>query len=417
MGYTDNQRFKELLHGYLHQSLTGNELAEFFRLIPQPGIELLLREELDVDFKQGVPDLTGSEQNEEAFKKLAAAIGFNISGLEPFQRPEQSSGVENPSEFEHAGASSDTPVHRIHFLRTAWFRYAAAVILLLGIGWGAYLLNTEKSSDRQAKTTVEPTIQPEIMPGSDKAILTLSNGKRVVLNQAGSEIITDGELTINNENGELTYGKSDIVVYNTMSTPNGAQYKLVLPDGSRVWLNASSSITYPTAFSGNARAVSITGEAYFEVSKDKNKPFHVKVNDVEVEVLGTHFNINSYSDEAAIKTTLLEGTVKVNTVILKPGEQAQFSSDKIRIVNEVDLEEVMAWKNGKFLFSEKTDIETIMRQISRWYDVEIEYRGKVTQHFWGSISRSANALQVLKLLETTGGVKFKIEGRKVIVIP
>ncbi|MEP7257618.1 MAG: FecR domain-containing protein, partial [Flavitalea sp.] len=210
--------------------------------------------------------------------------------------------------------------------------------------------------------------------------------------------------------------------YNMMATPAGRQYSLTLADGTRVWLNASSSISFPTVFGNKKREVSITGEVYFEVAPVKTAPFVVKHNgNIEVEVLGTHFNINSYDNEATPRTTLLEGKVKVkfqnSTSILKPGEQASLNKEgNISIASNVDLEEVMAWKNGMFQF-DNTAIDAVMRQLARWYDVEIEYRGAILKHFGGNISRDVNLSQVLKILELTGEVKFRIEGKKIIATP
>jgi ferric-dicitrate binding protein FerR (iron transport regulator) len=211
-------------------------------------------------------------------------------------------------------------------------------------------------------------------------------------------------------------------LYNTISTPKGGQYQVTLSDGSKVWLNAASSLRFPATFSGKERKVELTGEGYFEVAHNKKMPFHVTVNDLDVEVLGTHFNINAYADESAIKTTLLEGSVKVvkgnETKIIEPGEQASVttSEDEINVKQQVDLEQVVAWKNGIFQF-ERADIESVMRQISRWYDIDVDYHGRVSEHFGGTISRDVNISDVLKMLEMTGGVNFKIDGKKVIVMP
>jgi len=191
-----------------------------------------------------------------------------------------------------------------------------------------------------------------------------------------------------------------------------------------VWINVGSSLTYPTAFTGKERKVKITGEAYFEVAHNAGVPFIVQHNGLTVSVLGTHFNVNTYEDEAAERVTLLEGSVRVNknslSQLLKPGQQARINNNginDIKVLNDVNIDEVMAWKDGKFRFGENTDIGTIMRQISRWYNVDIEYKGSVNQRFWGSISKDVNVSQVLKILEATGGVKFKVEGNKIIVMP
>jgi len=193
-----------------------------------------------------------------------------------------------------------------------------------------------------------------------------------------------------------------------------------LPDGTQVWLDAASSITYPTVFSGKDRKVSITGQAYFEVVKDKSKPFHVSVNNMDVEVLGTHFNINAYSDEASINTTLLEGSVKINagnanTIVLRSGQQAQVGN-QLKVVENANPEQVMAWKNGLFNF-EGADIKTVLRQLGRWYDVEIVYKGEIPyRKFGGEVSRQLTLAQVLRLLQKVG-ISYTIEGKKLIVLP
>jgi hypothetical protein len=264
-------------------------------------------------------------------------------------------------------------------------------------------------------------------PQSSRATITLANGHKIYLDSTAKGIlIRQGNVKLQKlADGEIIYsGSSTNTEYNTLTNPRGSRpVTMTLTDGTKVWLNAGSSLTYPVAFTGKERKVEITGEAYFEVSRNTSRPFTVKKvqDDASILVLGTHFNVNAYDDEAVMKITLLEGAVKVskgtNSSLLTPGQQAELKDGSIRLINDADMDEVMAWKNGKFQFGEKTDIETIMRQLARWYDVETEYRGKVNRHFWGSISRDANVSQVLKMLETTGIVHFKIEGRKVIVMP
>jgi ferric-dicitrate binding protein FerR (iron transport regulator) len=214
-------------------------------------------------------------------------------------------------------------------------------------------------------------------------------------------------------------GNSKEIVYNTLSTPRGGQYQLILQDGTKVWLNSSSSIHFPTTFRGRERKVAITGEAYFEVAKNSAMPFKITVKDVEVRVLGTHFNIMAYDDENSINTTLLEGSVKISkgssNKMLAPGEESIVNKNGDINVIVADIEEVMAWKNGWFQFN-AADIQKVMRQISRWYDVEIVYEGKIPiSHFSGMISRGNNISQVLAILKA-GGVQLKIEGRKIIVL-
>jgi transmembrane sensor len=213
--------------------------------------------------------------------------------------------------------------------------------------------------------------------------------------------------------------------YNTIETPNGGQYQVTLPDGSKVWLNAASSLKFPPSFSRlvNRRVELLRGEAYFEIAKDKNHPFIVKSNGQEVKVLGTHFNINSYSDEQSTKTTLLEGSVKIEIVsgsrpkkgvVIRPGQQSILSGERIRIV-DADIESDLAWKNQEFVFKGE-NIQSIMRKLSRWYDIEVNYNGDCSHlSFYGVLSRSKNISSVLKLMENAGNVKFKIEGKKITV--
>lgn len=305
-----------------------------------------------------------------------------------------------------------------------YWKAAAAVIILLSVATFLWYPQ-ETPPARQVVEAVKPA--EDIMPGSDKAILTLGNGKQIQLE--GQKVITDGDLQIRNENNELIYEGSSAVSFNTMTTPRGGQYQLRLPDGSRVWLNASSSLTYPTAFTGNDRVVEIDGEAYFEVAKNPAKPFKVKLkrsepksdNHYEITVLGTHFNVMAYDDETMLKTTLVEGSVHIAkgtaSALLKPGEEANVnnSSEKIK-VTPADVEQATAWKNGMFLFN-RTDIKSIMRQLSRWYDFEVKYdKSFENRNFSGMISRNTALSQVLKMLQMTKDVKFKIEGRTVTVI-
>lgn len=299
---------------------------------------------------------------------------------------------------------------------------AASIIVLLTAGIYFWYPRSAPATPEMAQAIAPPD---EIMPGSDKAILTLGDGRQVKLE--GQKVITDGNLKIRNEDNELIYSESSVISFNTMTTPRGGQYQLRLPDRSRVWLNASSSITYPTVFAANERIVEIEGEAYFEIAKNPAKPFKVKrkhpssQNNFEIKVLGTHFNVMAYNDEATAKTTLVEGSVQIekgNTkTLLKPGQQADVnnSDEKIKVLT-ADIEQATAWKNGMFLFN-GTDIKSIMRQLSRWYDFEVKYEN-ASEHrtFSGMISRQTSLSQVLKMLQMTKDVKFKISGRTITVI-
>ena len=305
-------------------------------------------------------------------------------------------------------------------------RYAAAAIIICMLSVSVYFLFKPQPARQISKTENIKTPANEVAPGGNKAILTLANGTSIILDSAANgTLTTQGNSKILKLNGMLSYNtlknKSSEVLYNTISTPRGGQYELMLSDGSKVWLNAASSLRFPASFVGKERKVELLGEAYFEVAKNAAMPFKVKVHGMEVEVLGTHFNINSYDNESMIRTTLLEGSVKINknnsSSLLKPGEQAQMNkAGEIKIINNVDVEEAIAWKEGKFQF-DKADIHDIMRQLARWYDVDVEYKGTVSSHFGGTISRDVNLSQVLNMLHLTGEVNFQIQDKKVVVMP
>jgi len=313
-------------------------------------------------------------------------------------------------------------------VKTILPRIVAAASILLSISIGGYFILHKKP----AQQIVENQKQ-EIVPGINKATLTLANGQKIILTKGlNGKLAQQGSTLVQvNSNKSITYTGSIVntsvaaqVQFNTLSTVRGEQspYPLVLADGTKVWLNAESSITFPTSFSGKERVVKITGEAYFEVVHDASHPFKVKVRDQIIEDLGTQFNINAYPDEPAMKTTLINGKVKISegsqVALLKPGFQAVVSpSGSSIIVQAADLDQVMAWKNGNFEF-EGTPLKDIMRQISRWYDVDISYTGTIEDtEFGGSISRTKNINEILSVLETTKGVHFKLEGRRILVMP
>lgn len=305
-----------------------------------------------------------------------------------------------------------------------WVRFAAAASIIICLTTGYFYLRPV-----QVKPAINQKIaKHDIAPGSNKAILTLSNGRQIVLSDASTgEIAREKSAAINKDStGKIVYvatgsGNQSVGNMNTISTPRGGQYQVVLPDGTHVWLNAASSLKYPTIFTGSDRNVELTGEAYFEVAKDKYHPFHVVSSSQTIEVLGTHFNVNTYNDEPAVKTTLLEGSVKIIhgnvTAMLKPGEQSVINNNVdagIRVIDGIDTEDAIAWKEGKFKF-DQTDISVLMRELSRWYDVDVVYQGKIPDDkFSGSLSRNVNISKVLTLLEFTG-INFKIEGRTLII--
>jgi ferric-dicitrate binding protein FerR (iron transport regulator) len=272
------------------------------------------------------------------------------------------------------------------------------------------------------------SLKNDVSPGGNKAILTLANGIKIDLNDVKNGVLANqGKAVLKKDkDGQIIYeapddkAKDSSSVYNTITIPKGGQFQIVLSDGSKVWLNSASSITFPAAFSKTERKVTITGEAYFEVAKNKHLPFRVVAGKQTVEVLGTHFDINAYADESTIKTTLIEGSVKVSadsqSAILSPEQQSSIFYNKPGkiSINTVDTDDILAWTTGHFQF-EKAEIPLIMREAARWYDVEIKYEGEVPQRrFTGSISRNVNLSELLKMLKYTG-INFKIEGKTIIV--
>jgi len=306
---------------------------------------------------------------------------------------------------------------------------AAMLILIAGISYYV-LTQTPGKSNR-----LEIAKDKDILPGTDKALLTLANGKAIDLSSAESGLVAsqDGIDVVKNGTGKLVYkfnsSSAEISsMQNTISTPAGGQYAVMLPDGSKVWLNAASSLTFPVRFSSSERKVSLTGEGYFEithlVNKNKRVPFTVIIlkgdqQSQKVEVLGTHFNINAYSNEPDVKTTLLQGIVRVQTkdnyaTTLKPGQQAVLHNDKITLQN-ADTEVAVAWKNGEFVFRE--DLRSAMRKISRWYNVDVVYDDSAPDKLMlgGWMSRGDNLSEILNHIQSTGKVHFKLEGRRVTV--
>ena len=303
-----------------------------------------------------------------------------------------------------------------------WVGIAASFLVIILAGLYYY-----PGKPTEVLIAKEPIIVEDILPGGNKAILTLSDGSKIVLDDKKNGILTeqDGVTVAKAADGQLVYtftGKKKHVnaLYNAIETPVGGQYQVNLPDGSKVWLNSSSLLRFPALFSGNTREVELRGEAYFEIAADQTMPFIVNSGNQSVKVLGTHFNINAYTDEPSINTTLLEGSVLVSelgnnrSVFLKPGEQSIITDD-IRVV-KVDIQTAVAWKDGFFQFN-GADIGTIMRQLGRWYGISVRHEGKISQQKYdGAINRKLTLLQALELLEKSQ-IHSKLEGREVIVMP
>lgn len=303
-----------------------------------------------------------------------------------------------------------------------WYAAAAAAVALITITV-YFSFNAGNSNNHQLAE------YEKILPGSNKAVLTLSNGSKIDLNNSEYGVFAkDAGVNIRKTaDGQLAYDiipqpLTSEISYNTIETPKGGQYQVSLPDGTKVWLNALSSLRFSTSFNGKERVVQVTGEAYFEVASNKEKPFIVNTDSQTIEVLGTHFNVNSYSDETLVKTSLVEGTVKVSsfgkTIIMKPGNQAISNKTDNRLsIERINVEDAIAWKNGYFQFSNE-NTESVMKKISRWYDVEIIYqKGFVDQQFVGTISKYEDVSKVLGMLELTGVVHFKQDGRRIFVMP
>lgn len=319
-----------------------------------------------------------------------------------------------------AGVADTRRLRVVRRRRMVYGSLAAAVVAGM-IATGVYVSLPGKQAAPVAAISTKA-----LLPGSNKAMLTLADGTVIPLDSASNGALAQqGNTQVVNRNGALSYnagGQTSEVMYNTVVTPHGGQYQLTLADGSRVWLNAASSIRFPTAFTGRERIVEITGEAYFEIAQQADMPFQVKVYDMEVNVLGTSFNIMAYQDEQAVKTTLVDGAVQLkhgnSSSVLKPGLQASLSArDDHFVIGPADMDQALAWKEGKFRFR-NTNIRTIMRQLSRWYDIEVSYQGDVSDiDLTGVISRREEAGKLLKALEATQRVQFEVSGNNVTVRP
>lgn len=380
---------------------------DFFKLIEKYNAGLASAEEISFleayynlfEQEEAILSGLGAAEKEGIKQEIAARINLKRDGI--LQRP--------------------------LILRFKWLSIAAVLAIISTV---LFVFISQKDQQEQ-RVAVKPKVDvPAIVPGSNQAVLTLANGKSITLNDKANGVLSQeaGVVITKSRDGlvQYTVTPNAASAINTISTPRGGQYQLILVDGTKVWLNAASSITFPTKFNGNERKVEITGEAYFEVVKNSKMPFKVKAKHQLVEVLGTHFNINTYEDELADKTTLLEGSVKVskvqsgliettNSKILRPGQQATISENESQIlVSEADEDEAIAWKKGFFKFK-RADIQTIMRQVARWYNVDVEYHGAMyTDLFGGKINRSQNVDEVLGILKMSD-VNVTIKGRTIII--
>jgi transmembrane sensor len=359
--------------------------------------------------------------------ELAALLGEAYAAFEPahavFTGEQSASLLSRIRESIRSDESEGGAAVVVIRPRRVWRRYSAAaavILLLVGAGWWL----TRRPS-APAPAVVAAPAKPDVTPGRNAAVLTLSGGRQVVLDSTVQDtVLKEGAAIVANSRGRLAYDAGNTVpakiVYNTLTTARGNQYQLVLPDGTRVWLNASSSIRYPTAFAGASREVTITGESYFEVAKDAARPFHVKANGLEVTVLGTSFNINTYPDEPESKTTLVDGSVKVSegskSLLLRPGQQAKAGRDGLTFNTAADVEQAVAWKNGLVKLT-GASIQEVMRQVSRWYDVDVTYEGNLDKAvFVGVVSRQQSLSALLQVLEATGSVHCVLDENKKMVM-
>ncbi len=389
----NNTRFNYLLDRYLNKECSPEEFAEFFTYIEDPAYDELMQERMKDEFRSLSP---GADVHQVDWD----TIYTNIVG--------QQNGGGN--------------IRRMFSRKLV---AAAAVVMLCTAGLSWWLV--QRDGPAQQHMVKIPT-KKDVPPGTDKAVLQLADGTRIVLDNAGKGVLTKQGTTLIEqlEGGKLSYNVADgskgkaVPLPNTLSVPAGGKYMLVLPDNSKVWLNSNSSLTYAAAFTGATREVELKGEAYFEIAKDASHPFMVKSGRSMVQVLGTHFNISAYPDEDLSEVTLCEGSVKLTVgkqlTVLKPGEQASFNRhDDMIALKDVDVEEAIDWKNGYFQF-DNASMEKVMNKIKRWYNIDVEFQGpKPSVKFTGMISRNYRLSRVLELLRSTGGVDLELADDQVIV--
>ncbi|MET3879839.1 FecR domain-containing protein [Chitinophaga sp. OAE865] len=382
----EKDHYRQLLQRFLDNNCTPAETAELLDFLQQDASNRVLLEEMNASFGRPATGHTGSWQERVKEKLLLAT----------------------------------QPVKVVSFYKK-WLPVAAAAVLLLAIataGWQYY--HTTKNT-RPVPTLVEA--HRDVLPGGNKASLTLANGATIILDSTVNDAIpSQGATKVIRINGQLKYDAGQAtnaaVVYNTLATPRGGQFKIELPDGTLVWLNAASSLRFPTAFNGKERTVILNGEGYFEVAHRDNMPFKVQLGNGMVEVLGTHFNVMAYPNEANAKTTLLEGAVKVThqsqTVRLVPGQQASWEADGNIVTGRADTEEAVSWKEGYFQFN-RAPLTDVMRQLQRWYNVEVRYEGNIVKReFWGKIPRNVKLSEALKILELSN-IPYSMRGDTIII--
>lgn len=415
-----NGRVKYLLDQHSKGLLTAGETAELTEILSNNDYDHLVQEALKDMLKE-------HRHTEELSKKEWEPVLHRI-----LNNGDTLQIQENNQQHEYKVL---TPVHPMRYYKRGsgikWMAVAGSIVFIMTT---LYLFfHAGKESLQQVSEANKSSInQLPVRPGGNKAYLTLFDGTVINLDSmaTGSFTIQGNARVIKKDSGQLEYvfskANASEPVYNTITTPKGGKYKIILPDGTRVWLNAGSSLKFPVAFAGKSRKVYLQGEGYFEVSKNPLMPFYVNAGNSLVEVLGTHFNVNAYEDEDAVSTTLLEGKVKVDqngtagntppaSVILKPGEQAELSKNgQITTMRDINIDEVVAWKEGFFDFK-NIPVTDLMRQIVRWYDVDVEYRGEVPDtKLTGKISRDVNLDKLIDMLQYAG-LNMKVADRKITI--
>lgn len=390
-----SKKYREnLINRYLNNECNPEELLKLYDILKVSDSDRLLLKQIKSSFDQAM--------------------------LEPTEKdlPAWSERVRELITIETQKSVQSARLYKI------WLPRVAASILVVSVCLFLSQL-TSKSPINSPVLAVKTSLPVKALPG--KVLLTLSDGSVIPLDDTqNGKIGNQGGTIINKNNGEVIYNAASNstssaknVSFNTITTPKGGKYQIVLPDGSKVWLNAEASLHFPTDFRGDKRVVELTGEGYFEIEKNPTMPFFVKLDKMEIEVLGTHFNIMAYDNEASTKTTLLEGAIKMNYYAgsknLKPGEQAEFNHSSQNVtVSKVDVEEAIAWKNGYFEFA-NADVKTIMRQLARRYDIDVVFEERMlNRHFTGEIPMELTLTQALNILDHAG-IKSKINGKKILI--
>lgn len=399
------KQLNELFVRYINDECTEAEIKFLLQYFREADNELIMKEIIiDILENGDASDQADTKDLDERILRMYGHIKHEISG--------------------------DDIEKTIKSTSRRWYLPAAAAAILLCISYGAYIFSIKSSPQTLIGKQIEKTKekQADIAPGGNRAVLTLASGKKIILDNAQAGLLANqsGAEISKTQDGELIYAAIDANTevaepeMNTISIPRGGKYQITLADGTKVWLNAASSLSFPSSFKGKERRVELTGEAYFEVAKNAAMPFMVMSDGQRIEVLGTHFNISAYPDESTVNTTLLEGSIRITetsknqSLLLKPGQQARVKNGIS--VATVDTKNAVAWKDGMISF-ESADLKSIMRQVSRWYDVSVQYSGDIPRRsFTGKISRDSNLSEILKVLERSH-INFKIEGRKIILIP